>query len=167
MMPLLSIVVTDDIRYIRRTPDFNTLVAPGFTGDDADVGFCDLECSGQQGDQVPVGLAIQRGCSNPQLDPVAQFLGKTVTGSAWLNPDIEQQIITLPLKKHGHAALKNIVFTAKTQKTQSIYGLGARQSQCREGQASVVIHRMFIGAIRFAIAPYVLFITKQGRTVRG
>ena len=86
-------------------PDFNSLVAPGFSGDDADIGFSDLECPGQQGDQMLVGFAIHRRCSNPQLDPVAQFLGKTVTGCAWLHPDIEHEIITLPLKKHEYPFL--------------------------------------------------------------
>ena len=45
---------------------------------------------GQQGNQMPVGLAIHRRRGNPELDPVTRFLGKTITGSARLNPDIEQ-----------------------------------------------------------------------------
>ena len=63
---------------------------------------------GLQGNQMPVGLAIHRWRGNPELDPVAHCFCKTATGSARLNPDIEQQIITLPLKKHVYSFLKYV-----------------------------------------------------------
>jgi len=104
--------------------NFNTLVAPGFAGDDADIGFCNPEGFGDKGNQMFVGFAIHRRSSDAQFYTIAQCFCEAVTGGAWLHPDIEHKIIILPLKKHGcspvNAVVGNISFTAKTQRTQRL-----------------------------------------------
>ena len=80
--------------------NFNTLVAPGFAGDDADIGFCNPEGFGDKGNQMFVGFAIHRRSSDAQFYTIAQCFCEAVSGSTRLHTDIEQQIITLPLKKH-------------------------------------------------------------------
>lgn len=40
----------ENVGYSFRLMNFNSLVAPAFTGDDADVGFCHLEGSGNKSD---------------------------------------------------------------------------------------------------------------------
>ena len=85
--------------------NLDPLVAPGYTGNDTNTGFGHLEGSGKKADQMRVGFTIHRWRSKPQLDLVTQFFSKTVTGCAWLDPDIEHQIIVLPLVKNGHTTL--------------------------------------------------------------